>query len=245
MSWLFFHRWLPKKYWPFLFHPPCAAPCKCSYPFPCLPIPCRGYFPCRDETGIGESPAVKVYDFVDKELGKAAPYGVYDIAKNDGWVSVGISSDTASFAVNTIKMWWQEMGKQQYVDAKKIYINADGGGSNGSTNRLWKHELQLLATELKLEIHVSHFPPGTSKWNKIEHRMFSQITRNWRAKPLESIRVIVNLIANTTTEKGLKINAKVDKNEYPTGRKISDKELAKINIVKNEFKGKWNYIISP
>lgn len=193
----------------------------------------------------GKTPKVKVYDFIDKELGKAAPYGVYDIGKNDGWVSVGVSADTAAFAVNSIRMWWQQMGKAQYQGAKKLYINADGGGSNGSRNRLWKQELQLLSKELNIEIHVSHFPPGTSKWNKIEHRMFSQITINWRGKPLESIEVIVNLIANTTTKKGLKIKAQVDTNEYQTGIKITDHELAKINIMKNDFKGNWNYVIMP
>lgn len=193
----------------------------------------------------GEAPNVKVYDFVDKELGKAVPYGVYDIAKNDGWVSVGISRDTASFAVNSIRSWWKEMGQEKYPSAKKILITADGGGSNSSRSRLWKKELQALSEELKIEIHVCHFPPGTSKWNKIEHRMFSHITKNWRARPLESIEVIVNLIANTTTKKGLKIKAKVDTNQYEKGIKITDKELEEINLINKEFKGKWNYKIIP
>ena len=155
-----------------------------------------------------KKPTVKVYDFIDKELGKAVPYGVYDIAKNEGWVSVGISKDTASFAVNSIRSWWQEMGQEKYPTAKKILVTADGGGSNSSRSRLWKKELQVLATEMNLEIHVSRFSPETSKWNKIEHRMFLHITKNWRAKPLESLEVIVNLIANTTTQKGLKIKRK-------------------------------------
>ena len=193
----------------------------------------------------GETPNVKVYDFIDKELGKAVPYGVYDIAKNNGWVSVGISKDTASFAVNSIRNWWVEMGKEKYSFAKKILITADGGGSNSSRSRLWKKELQVLASELKIEIHVCHFPPGTSKWNKIEHRMFSHITKNWRARPLESLEVIVNLIANTTTQKGLVIKAKADMTQYEKGIKITDKELEEINLINNDFKGNWNYKIAP
>jgi hypothetical protein len=167
----------------------------------------------------GEAPNVNVYDFIDKELGKAVPYGVYDVAKNIGWVSVGISKDTAAFAVNSIRNWWQEMGKEKYPFATKILITADGGGSNSSRSRLWKRELQVLANELEIEIHVCHFPPGTSKWNKIEHRMFSHITKNWRARPLLSLEIIVNLIANTTTSKGLTINAKADENQYEKGNK--------------------------
>ncbi len=193
----------------------------------------------------GNARAVKVYDFIDKQLGKAIPYGVYDIAKNEGWVSVGISKDTAQFAVNSVRTWWQQMGKEQYPLADKLLITADGGGSNSSRSRLWKKELQTLATEIGLEIHVCHFPPGTSKWNKIEHRMFSYITKNWRAKPLESLEVIVNLIANTTTLKGLKIKAKADKNQYEKGLKIDDAALEKINLTKKEFRGDWNYQISP
>jgi Rhodopirellula transposase DDE domain len=193
----------------------------------------------------GNAPEVKVYDFIDKELGKAVPYGVYDIAKNEGWVSVGISKDTAEFAVNSIRTWWQQMGKEQYPLANKILVTADGGGSNSSRSRLWKKELQTLSTELGLEVHVCHFPPGTSKWNKIEHRMFSYITKNWRAKPLESLEVIVNLIANTTTLKGLTIKAKADKNQYEKGLKVDDEELKKINLTNKEFRGDWNYKISP
>jgi len=188
---------------------------------------------------------VKVYDFVDKELGKAVPYGIYDIEKNEGFVNVGISSDTAEFAVNSIRSWWNEMGKELYINSKKIYITADGGGSNSTRGRLWKIELQKLATELGLEISVSHFPPGTSKWNKIEHRLFSYISKNWRAKPLTSIEVVVNLIANTTTSKGLKVRAKVDEKIYNKGIKISDEEMAKLNIERSEFRGEWNYVILP
>jgi len=193
----------------------------------------------------GGAPKVNVYDFINKELGKAVPYGVYDVAQNDGWVSVGISKDTAAFAVNSIRNWWHEMGKEKYPKANKILITADGGGSNSSRSRLWKSELQILANELKLEIHVCHFPPGTSKWNKIEHRMFSHITKNWRARPLESLEIIVNLIANTSTSKGLKIKAKADKNTYEKGIKISNKELKEINLITKDFKGNWNYKITP
>ena len=193
----------------------------------------------------GKAPEVNVYDFIDKELGKAVPYGIYDIAKNEGWVSVGISKDTAEFAVNSIRTWWQQMGKEQYPLADKLLVTADGGGSNSSRSRLWKKELQTLSTELGLEVHVCHFPPGTSKWNKIEHRMFSYITKNWRAKPLESLEVIVNLIANTTTLKGLTIKAKADKNQYEKGLKVDDEELKKINLTNKEFRGDWNYKINP
>jgi hypothetical protein len=189
----------------------------------------------------GNAPQVKVYDFIDKELGKAVPYGVYDIAKNEGWVSVGISKDTAEFAVNSIRTWWQEMGKEQYPLSKKLLVTADGGGSNSSRSRLWKKELQILATE----IHVCHFPPGTSKWNKIEHRMFSYITKNWRAKPLESLEVIVSLIANTTTKKGLTVKAKADKSNYGKGIKVNNETLEKIKLIKKEFRGDWNYQINP
>lgn len=188
---------------------------------------------------------VKVYDFIDKELGKAVPYGVYDIAKNEGWVNVGISGDTAEFAVNAIRTWWHEMGKEQYVNTKKILITADGGGSNSSRGKLWKTELQRLATELGFEISVCHFPPGTSKWNKIEHRLFSFISKNWRAKPLTSIEVVVNLIANTTTEKGLKVMAKADIREYIKGIKITTEEMDKVKLKRNEFRGEWNYTITP
>lgn len=188
---------------------------------------------------------VKVYDFIDKELGKAVPYGVYDIAKNEGWVNVGISGDTAEFAVNAIRTWWYEMGKEQYINARKLLITADGGGSNSSRGKLWKTELQKLATETGIEISVCHFPPGTSKWNKIEHRLFSFISKNWRAKPLTSIEVVVNLIANTTTVKGLKVMAREDRKEYLKGIKITTQELETVKIKRNNFRGDWNYTIFP
>jgi len=187
---------------------------------------------------------VKVYDFIDKELGKAVPYGAYDIAQNEGWVSVGISSDTAQFAVNTIRTWWQQMGMHTYPNATKLLITADGGGSNSAKGRLWKKELQSFSTETGLEINVCHYPPGTSKWNKIEHRLFSFITKNWRGQPLVSLETIVNLIANTTTETGLKVRAMKDTNIYQKGIKVSDDEMEKINLKRDDFKGKWNYVIS-
>ena len=193
----------------------------------------------------GEAPKVNVYDFIDKELGKAVPYGIYDIAQNQGWVSVGISKDTAEFAVNSIRSWWQQMGEEQYPNAKKILITADGGGSNGSRNRLWKKEIQAFATETGLSVSVCHFPPGTSKWNKIEHRLFSHITKNWRAKPLVSLQVVVNLIANTRTQKGLIVKASSDQKQYKKGIKVLDKEFEKNKIEKNPFRGDWNYTINP
>jgi transposase len=191
----------------------------------------------------GEAEEVNVYDFPSLSIAKAVPYGVYDINKNEGWVSVGVNKDTAQFAVSSIRNWWNEMGKMQYSKANRIYINADGGGSNSSRSRLWKSELQLFATEINKEIHVSHFPPGTSKWNKIEHRMFSFISINWRAKPLINLEVIVNLISGTTTSKGLKIKSKLDTTVYEKGIKISDKEMLEIKLSKNDFHGEWNYII--
>jgi len=188
---------------------------------------------------------VNVYDFIDKTNGKASPYGVYDILNNRGWVNVGISSDTATFAVSTIRDWWEQEGKMFYPLAKQLYINADGGGSNGSRNNLWKIELQQFSNTSGLNIHVSHFPPGTSKWNKIEHRLFSYISKNWRAKPLTSLLVIISLIGATTTTKGLVVKANLDQNKYLTGIKVSEEEKQKINIVRNDFHGEWNYIISP
>ena len=193
----------------------------------------------------GEPEQVKVYDFIDKNLGKANPYGVYDIRNNSGWVSVGIDHDTASFAVSTIRRWWFAMGKELYPNASELVITADGGGSNGSRVRLWKLELQKLANELKMPIRVSHFPPGTSKWNKIEHRLFSFISMNWRGKPLVSHETIVNLIAATTTRKGLKVRAELDSKQYPKGIKVSNEEFGAIQIVRDEFHGEWNYSILP
>jgi hypothetical protein len=194
---------------------------------------------------LGEPEEVNVYDFVNKELGRANPYGVYDLAKNEGWVSVGTDHDTASFAVSTIRRWWFAMGKPLYPDAKELIITADGGGSNGSRVRLWKLELQQLSNELGIPIRVSHFPPGTSKWNKIEHRLFSHISMNWRGKPLINHEVIVNLIAATTTRKGLKIRAELDETPYPKGIKVTDEEFNAIRISRDEFHGEWNYSIMP
>jgi len=193
----------------------------------------------------GEPEQVNVYDFVDKELGRANPYGVYDLADNAGWVSVGTDHDTASFAVSTIRRWWEVMGKPLYPEAKELIITADGGGSNGSRVRLWKLELQHLSDELGFPIRVSHFPPGTSKWNKIEHRLFSHISMNWRGKPLVSHEVIVNLIAEIRTRKGLKVRAELDPKPYPKGIKITDEEFAAIRISRDEFHGEWNYSITP
>ena len=188
---------------------------------------------------------VNTYDFVDKTNGKAAPYGVYDICNNRGWVSVGVSSETASFAVSTINSWWEGEGKLLYPSAKRLYINADGGGSNGSRNKLWKEELQKFSNLHNLEVHVSHYPPGTSKWNKIEHRLFSQISLNWRAKPLTSLLVILSLIGATNTTTGLTVKAVLDEKEYQTGIKITDEQVKNWNIERNEFQGNWNYIIKP
>jgi Rhodopirellula transposase DDE domain len=193
----------------------------------------------------GDPELVRVYDFVDKELGKGIPYGVYDPTTNMGWVSVGTDHDTAEFAGATILQWWQQMGFREYPDATELLITADGGGSNSSRTRLWKIVLQRLANNINLKISVCHFPPGTSKWNKIEHRMFAFITKNWRGKPLASHEVMINLIANTTTEKGLRIRAALDNNKYPTGKKVSDQELNSINISRADFHGEWNYKISP
>lgn len=193
----------------------------------------------------GDPEKVNVYDFVDKELGRANPYGVYDIANNTGWVSVGTDHDTASFAVATIRRWWFAMGAPLYNDAKELVIMADGGGSNGSRVRLWKLELQKLSDELGIPIRVSHFPPGTSKWNKIEHRLFSHISMNWRGQPLISHEVIVNLIAATTTQKGLKVRASIDSKLYPKGIKVTDAEFTAIRIQRDDFHGEWNYSIIP
>ena len=193
----------------------------------------------------GNPEPVRVYDFVDKALGKANPYGVYDPVANVGWVSVGVDHDTAEFAVETLRRWWDKMGRLRYPTATELLVNADGGGSNGTRVRLWKVALQRLADETGLRITVCHFPPGTSKWNKIEHRMFSYISMNWRGKPLISHEVIVNLIAGTTTHTGLKIEAEIDTNLYPKGLRVTDEELEKINIQKDNFHGEWNYTIIP
>jgi len=185
----------------------------------------------------GEAEEVEMHDFMKKELGKGIPYGIYDILLNKGWVSVGTDHDTAEFAVETIRRWWKTMGILSYSNASKLMITADGGGSNGSRVKLWKVELQKFANETGMEISVSHFPPGTSKWNKIEHQLFSFITKNWRAKPLISHEVIVNLIANTTTEKGLKIMCELNTNKYEIGIKISDEQIAELNMKRDDFMG--------
>ncbi|MCP4392876.1 MAG: ISAzo13 family transposase [Alphaproteobacteria bacterium] len=197
----------------------------------------------REYQPIGKPEEVETYDFPSLSDGKGIPYGVYDMTKNQGWVSVGTDHDTAQFAVHTILQWWYQMGKVTYPDAKELLITADGGGSNGSRNRLWKLELQGFADKTQLDVAVCHFPPGTSKWNKIEHRMFSHITKNWRGRPLTSHEVIINLIANTTTDAGLKINAALDSKMYPTGIKVTDKEIEAIKLEKNNFHGEWNYAI--
>lgn len=193
----------------------------------------------------GSPEEVNVHDFQDKKLGKAIPYGIYDLTLNQGWVNVGIDHDTAYFATATLLRWWQAMGIQVYPHASELLITADGGGSNSSRSRLWKVALQELANQIGLRITVCHFPPGTSKWNKIEHRMFSHITENWRGRPLRNLGVIVNLIGHTTTQKGLRIHAEIDKKKYKTGIKVSDQELAKVNIKKDKFHGDWNYAILP
>jgi len=193
----------------------------------------------------GQPVKVLDHDFPLPQLGKVAPYGVYDIAGNEGFINLGISSDTARFAVNSVRQWWDEMGMARYPGASKLYITADGGGSNGSRNRLWKTELQQLANETGLQFQVSHFPPGTSKWNKIEHQLFSYISKNWRGRPLETLMVIISLVESTTTKKGLKVKCGLDTNEYETGIKVSEEELQRINIVRDDFHGEWNYCISP
>ena len=193
----------------------------------------------------GDPEKVRVHDFVIPELGRAAPYGVYDVTQNAGWVSVGVDHDTAAFAAQSIRRWWESMGSEAYPQAAKLLITADSGGSNGARVRLWKLELQKLADETGLEISICHLPPGTSKWNKIEHRLFSLISQNWRGKPLVSHQVIVNLIAATTTKTGLRVRAEVDPGKYPKGVKVSDKEVASIRIERDQFHGEWNYAIFP
>lgn len=193
----------------------------------------------------GDPEKVRVYDFEIPELGKVAPYGVYDPARNAGWVNVGTDHDTATFAVESIRRWWITMGREAYPGADRLLITADGGGSNGARVRLWKIELQKLANETGLIISVCHLPPGTSKWNKIEHRLFSYISQNWRGKPLVSHEVIVNLIASTTTRTGLTVKCQLDTNKYTKGIKVTDEELRQVNITRDEFHGEWNYAIHP
>jgi len=193
----------------------------------------------------GQPEEVNVHDFADKELGKVVPYGVYGLTHNQGWVSIGINHDTAEFAVATIRRWWKRMGVMLYPHATELLITADGGGSNGSRVRLWKTEIQRLVQELNMTVHVCHFPPGTSKWNKIEHRMFCHISENWRGRPLESRAVVVNLIANTRTAQGLAIEAEIDDRFYSTGIKVPDEDMEKLAIIRDEFHGEWNYRIHP
>jgi hypothetical protein len=200
----------------------------------------------REYQPQGAPEQVRVHDFLDKHLGKVIPYGVYDLTQNCGWVSVGVDHDTAEFAVATVQQWWQRMGQWRYPQAQQVLLTADGGGSNGSRSRLWKVELQKLSDTTGLEVHVCHFPPGTSKWNKIEHRLFCHITENWRGRPLVSQEVIINLIANTTTEAGLRVEAAIDPTPYETGKKVSDAELAQVNLYPADFHGTdWNYVIKP
>ena len=201
--------------------------------------------PGREWEPKGRPRRVKSKDFPDKELGKVIPYGVYDPTDNAGWVGVGIDHDTAEFAVETLRRWWRRMGSRVYPGATELLITADGGGSNGTRNRLWKWELQGLADEIGLSISVCHFPPGTSKWNKIEHRMFCHITENWRGRPLVSREVAVNLIGHATTKQGLSIHSELDTNSYPPGRKVTAEQMESLCIKKDKFHGEWNYTISP
>jgi hypothetical protein len=199
----------------------------------------------REWQPAGQPEEVRVHDFQDKGLGKAIPYGVYDVTSNEGWVSVGIDHDTARFAAASIRRWWSAMGAKRFPRARRLLITADGGGSNGARNRLWKVALQGLADELGLALHVCHFPPGTSKWNKVEHRLFCYVTENWRGRPLAGLQAIVSLIAATTTKAGLVVQAALDTNTYETGIKVSDEELARVQLTPAEFHGDWNYVIVP
>jgi len=193
----------------------------------------------------GEPDLVDVHDFPTSAIGKAIPYGVYDLAANAGFVSVGVDHDTPVFAVTSIEAWWNQVGAKRYQDAREIFITADAGGSNGYRSHVWKHELQRLADKLGIAIHVSHFPPGTSKWNKVEHRLFSFISINWRGRPLRTYETIINLIGNTTNGAGLVVRARLDRRRYPTGRKISARELRELKIERHDFHGDWNYVIHP
>ena len=193
----------------------------------------------------GKPRAVEVHDFPDPRKGKAVPYGVYDLSHNEAWVSVGVSSDTAEFAVETIRGRWKRLGRRGHPTARRLLITADSGGSNSNRNRLWKVELQGFSNETRLEIEVCHFPPGTSKWNKIEHRLFCHVTRNWRGRPLETYEIVVNLIGSTTTESGLMVHAELDADIYEKGRKVTDEEFAAVNLRPSRFHGEWNYVIRP
>jgi Rhodopirellula transposase DDE domain len=193
----------------------------------------------------GQPQEVDTHDFPDPRKGKAVPYGVYDLGHNEAWVSVGVSSDTAEFAVAAIRCWWRQLGRRRHRQATRLLITADSGGSNSSRSRLWKVELQKLSDETGLEIEVCHFPPGTSKWNKIEHRLFCHVTRNWQGQPLETYEIVVNLIGSTTTNAGLKVHAELDPSKYEKGRKVTDEEFAQVNIKPSRFHGDWNYVIRP
>jgi transposase len=193
----------------------------------------------------GKPLEVRVHDFQEPELGKVIPYGVYDLTNNEAWVSVGIDHDTAEFAVAAIERWWRKMGRRRFPKARELYITADGGGSNGSRSRLWKAALQKLANRTGLTLSVSHFPPGTSKWNKIEHRLFCHITQNWRGQPLVSHEIIIKLIGSTTTEAGLQVHAGLDRRKYPTRKKVSDEQLAQVRLTAASFHGDWNYTVAP
>jgi hypothetical protein len=199
----------------------------------------------KEWTPLGEATEVEAYDFIDKDLGKAIPYGIYDPSYNLGWVSVGTDHDTVQFAVRSIGRWWEEMGEWLYPEAREILIMCDGGGSNATRSRLWKKCLQDWADREGMNIMVCHFPPGTSKWNKIEHRMFCHITRNWRGKPLVNHEAIIKLIGATTTEKGLRVRAQLDEGTYPLGIKVSDEEMARLSLERADFHGEWNYLIRP
>jgi hypothetical protein len=193
----------------------------------------------------GEPERVQVHDFIDPEMGKAIPYGVFDIGANEAWVSVGDDADTAAFAVATIRRWWEQMGRIRYPKATRLLITADAGGSNSPRGRLWRVELACLARDTGLEITLCHYPPGTSKWNKIEHRLFSFITMNWRGRPLTTYRTVVELIAATTNSKGLRVHAEHDRGRYPIGVKVSDEELAAVRIRRHDWHGDWKYTIGP
>ncbi len=193
----------------------------------------------------GAPEEVNVYDFPSSAVGKVTPYGIYDITQNEGWVNVGIDHDTAAFAAESIGRWWDLMGKEWYPQAEHLYITADGGGSNGWRNRLWKVSLQALANRTHLTIHVSHFPPGTSQWNKMEHRLFSFISLHWRGRVLRTFETVVNCIANTRTEKGLTVKAALDTGSYPTGIHVDDETLARLALAPESFHGEWNYMIKP
>lgn len=199
----------------------------------------------REWQAKGKNETVNVYDFKNLSDGKAAPYGVYDMIKNTGFVNVGVDHDTASFAVESIRRWWNTIGKKIYPQQTELLVTSDGGGSNGVRNRLWKKELQQLANETKLYITVTHLPPATSKWNKIEHRLFSYISINWRGRPLVSLETIIELLSHTTTKEGLTVTALVDQNIYPIGVKVTDEEFQLLNIIRNDFHGEWNYMIKP